>query len=370
MKASVRFEVSGLNQLRLLNTFVKEDIYIKRPDRKSQNLIYFSIDAKDKTRAIEIMEKLGFVYTIIDETNLKRLIKKAIPRLGLPIGIIVMIILSVYASSFLWKIEINGNARVDELTIVRTLRQNEISIGKKICFNADSVEEALLQLDGISAVSAYLVGTTLKIDVIESAEVSPPKMTGDIISLYDAEVTRIIVNSGTAKVKIGDRVPIGATLIEGVEYNTAGEPLMETDAQGEVFGKANFTYSETASLLGGYRRTGNKIKNTVIKFFGFEISKRSEEMPGYESETTITRIGNLFPLYAVTTTYYELEQLPDKTLEELEKEIKDKAINNLIICAGGSEIASTSNSLIISDKIYKITIHIEAEVSIGGKRID
>ncbi len=370
MKASVRFEVVGLNQLRLLNTLVKDGIHIKDPSRRSAKLIRFSVNEKDKSKTISIMEKLGFSYEIVEEKNLSVAIKKVIPRLGTVVGLIAMIVVSIYLSSFLWKIEIIGNSRLDELTIIRALKNGDISVGKRVNFDVSDVEETLLQLDEISAASAELVGTTLKIEIIESAEISPPKQKGDIVSLYDAEITRIVVNSGTAKVKIGDRVPIGSVLIEGIEYNTAGEPLKEADAQGKIYGKVNFTYCEMASLSNGYRRTGKVKSATVIKFFGFNIGKEPKDIPGFESETTVTRIGDILPLYAITTRYYELEQLPEKTPEQLVQEIKDKAVNALVICAGGSEITATANSFNISDKIFKITVHIEAEVSIGGKRID
>ena len=251
MSSLVRFEVCGLNQLKLLNTLLQRGVKFENIKKESQKLIYFSVDDRDKSVTTKILEELCFSYKIVKETNPIKTFKRIIPRLGLAIGLIVMTVLSVYLSSFLWKIEITGNNRIDELSIIRTLKLKN--------FDIDLVEASLRELDEISAVSAELIGTTLKIEVIESAETSPPKQIGDIVSLYDSEVTRIVVNEGTAKVKIGDRIPVGSMLIEGAEYNTAGEFLRKVDAQGSIYGKVNFTYSEIVSLLDNqFFRTENR----------------------------------------------------------------------------------------------------------------
>ncbi|MCH5163662.1 MAG: sporulation protein YqfD [Clostridiales bacterium] len=370
MKSTVEYEVIGLNQLKLINTFKKEGVIIKKLIRQNQKLMTFCISGKDRAKVTALMDSQGFSYAVVNEESFFKSIKNVLPRLGLVAGLLVMIILSVIASNYLWKIEISGNDRVDELTIIRTLGQSGVYVGQRKSFDNKQVEEALMALEDISAVSAQIVGTTLKVDIVESALISPPKQTGDIISLYDAEITRIIVNSGSAKVKIGDRIPIGATLIEGVEYNTEGNPILDVLAQGSVYGKVNFTYSETTSLCGGYIRTGNVTSNTILKLFGLSIGKELQVEGEYEAEKTLTRIGSFFPLYAETTRYYELEKLPDITLEDLKEQVKDKAVNGLIIRAGGSAIVATANATPISGNVYRITVHIEAEVSIGGKRID
>lgn len=367
MKASVTFEAVGLNQLRLINTLVSEGVEIRNLDRKSQKLMLLTVSRKDKVKTLAALDRQGFDVRIVGQKSLLLTAKGALPRLGLLVGLIVMLTLSFFASNYLWKIEVSGNDRVDELTIIRALESSGVSVGQKKNFDKAFIEETLMELDDISAVSAELIGTTLKVDVVESTVVTPPKETGDIVSVYDAEVTRIVVNSGSAKVKIGDKVQVGARLIEGVEYNTEGNPIKEVDAQGTVFGKVNFTYSEVASLFGGFERTGNVTSNTVIMLFGLRIGKDIESQGNCEVEKTVTRIGSFFPLYAETTNYYELRQKPDKTLDELKREITDKAVNNLIINAGSSVIATTANTSLIADNLYKITVHIEAELSIGGR---
>lgn len=367
MKSSVTFEIEGLNQLKLINTLKNEGIALN-VNRQNQKLMIVTVDRKSKAKTIELVDKLGFSYSVTSEKSAVTSLKSALPRLGLVVGLIVMIALSVYATSFLWKIEISGNDRIDELTIIRILKDKGISIGAKKNFTAVEVEDALLKLDDISAVSAEIKGTTLKIDIIESTVISPVKQEGEIVSLYDAEITRIIVNSGSAKVKIGDRIPIGAVLIESAEYDTAGNKIKDVEAQGTVYGKVNFSHSEIVSLSGGYRRTGKFTENTVIVFFGHRIGK---DVPreGCETEKTIARIGSFFPIYAETTKYYEVEKTADLKLEDVKRSVIDKSVNDLIIRAGGSAITTTATTAEIAEKVYKITVHIEAEVSVGGKRI-
>lgn len=369
MKGCVKLELIGLNQVKLLNAFAAKGIAVKELSKASQKSMTIWIPLSRKAEAVELSEKHGFECSVKEERSAKKAFLGLLPRCGLIVGIISMIVVSIIVSRFVWKIEISGNDRVDELTILRTLKQNGISVGREKNFDRRSVEDALLALDEISAVSAEIVGTTLKVNVVESAVVTPSKQKGDIISIYDAEVTRIVVGSGTAKVKIGDRVPMGKVLIEGAEYDTEGNPLFCTDAQGDIFGKVNFTYTEVATTSGGYVRTGKVQKNTVIKFFGLNIGKTKEPDGKFEAQKTVTRLFSIFPLYAETTEYYELEKA-EISLEELTRKTVDKAVSTLIIRAGGSAVSTTFSAVEVAENIYKITVHIEAEVSIGGKRID
>lgn len=370
MTTTVRFEVTGLNQIKLLNTLGREGITVIKLNKYSQKLMCFTVKGKEKTKTINILQKQGFDFTIVSEISSNKTFKLILLRAGLIVGMAATVALSVFASKFLWRIEITGNERVNELTIIRTLKDTGISIGQKKSFDLHVAEEALMNLSDISVASVQVVGTTLRIDIVESSVTTPEKGIGDIVSLFDAEITRITVNSGTSKVKIGDRVPIGSTLIEGVDYDTEGNPLVDVTAQGAVYGKVNFTYSEISSLSGGFVRTGKVIESTVIKLFGLNIGKEKHVDFLYESEKTVTQIGSFFPLYAETTRYFELTPQLEISLDKLSESIKEKAINNLVIKAGGSAIEATVNAVQIVDKVYKVTVHIQAEISIGGRRID
>lgn len=366
---TTRFEVVGLNQLKLLNVFLAESISIYDLDRQSQRLMRFTVKNSYKAKVIAIMDRQCFEYFVLCETGVKKSFFALACRCGILVGIVAVVMLAIFAQTYLWKIEISGNDRIDSLTITRTLSENGISVGKKKSYDSSLVEETLMTLSDVSAVSAQIVGTTLKIEILENAVTTQKEASGEVISLYDAEIVRIIVNSGTATVNIGDRVPIGATLIEGVEYNTEGMPMLEVEAKGQIFGKVNFTYSETVSQF-YTARTGNCQSNTVIKLLGLNIGKQSHNFfESYEIERTVTQIGSFIPLYAETTRYYELNEY-ERSLDELLESVTDRAVNNLVICAGGSPIATTVSYNKIAEGVFRITVHIEAEVSIGGKKID
>ncbi|MBR2971139.1 MAG: sporulation protein YqfD [Clostridia bacterium] len=366
---TTRFEVVGLNQLKLLNVFLAEAITISDLHRQSQRLMRFTVKNSDKAKVIDIMDRQCFEYCILAETGIKKSLFGLARRCGVFIGIVAVIVLAVFAERYLWKIEISGNDRIDDLTITRALEESGISVGSKKNFDSSLVEETIMALSDVSAVSAQIVGTTLKIEVLENAVTTQKEASGEVISLYDAEVVRIIIKSGTPTVNIGDRVPMGATLIEGIEYNTEGLPMLEVEAKGQIFGKVNFTYSETVSQF-YTARTGNSQSNTVIKIFGLNIGKPPENLyEKYEVERTLTQIGSFIPLYAETTRYYELNTY-EVSLDKLLESVRDKAVNNLVICAGGSPITTTMSYKTVAEGVYRITVHIEAEVSIGGKKID
>lgn len=360
---TVKFDVYGLNQLKVLNSFVAENIAVYRLI-KSPKKMSFRVAADRCKRVAEILDAQGLKYDLT-QIRAKDVLKKMLTRTGLAVGVTAMLVLGIIASKFLWKIEISGNERVDDLTIVRLLKENGISVGSKVRYDCKTVERVLMEMPDIAAVSAQLVGTTLKVDVIESTERTPEEPYGDIVSLYDAMVTRIIVTSGSAKVKIGDKVAVGNMLIEGVEYDTEGNPLLSVRAEGQVFGKVNFTFSEIFPAT-ETRRTGKFVKQTDIILFNKRIGRDVEVDFLYEAKKSSTRIGSFLPLYAQTTVYYELENY-ELSLDELIKKAEDKAIDTLVIKAGMSTVEVTSNYKLVAKGLYRINVHIEAEVSIGGK---
>lgn len=364
---TIKFQISGLNQIALINSFRKNHIRILDLSRVNQKLMFVTVSFANKKNAINVIDSLRFRYEIVQEKSVKKVFGNVLRRSGLLIGAIFSFAIIFFARSFLWKIEISGNALLDDLSIIRQLNDFGIKVGNKINYDDDSVVEALMLLDDISAVSAKTIGTTLVINVIERAVTTPKAKSGDVVSIYDAEVVRITVNKGTASVNVGDRVSVGSKLIESVEYNTEGEPIFSVDAQGIIYGNVNFTFSEIVSLY-ETKIDDNPEVFTIINFCGLTFGS----FPSTENNCYIKKIKSkigFLPVYAETIYMYGLKT--DKiSLEELKKKTIDKAVNNLVIKAGGSPITTIASSKQITEDVYKITVHIEAEVSIGGKRID
>ncbi len=361
---AVIFDVNGLNQLRVLNEFVARDIAVfdfRRIDNKHMS---FKVKPEDRGKVCSVLDRQGLAYSV-HMLQPKPVILKALKRIGLLVGALVAVALWIIASGRLWHIEISGNERIDDLTIVRTLKDNGISVGSAMKFDGKKVENILLKMDDVAAVSARLVGTTLQVNIIESAVITPQPGSGDIVSLYDAEVTRIVVTSGSATVKIGEKVPFGKILIEGVEYDTEGNPLFTVPANGTVYGKVNFTFSEIVSTK-ALRRTGKSVTQTAIIFFGKKIGKSEGVEFPHEVKRTLSKVGNFLPIYAESTVYYELEEY-ELELEEMINSARDKAVNTLAINAGTSSIEITSNYTALTKGLYRINVHIEAEISIGGR---
>ncbi len=361
---TVKFDVCGLNQLKILNSLALDDIAVTDFNRCDCKHMSFRVAASKAKKTAELLDRYGMSYSVT-RFEPKKFMRMCLKRIGLPLGVVVMIIIGVIASMRLWKIEISGNERVDDLTIVRALGSSGIKIGSKTSFDTKEVVRVLMDMSEIAAASARLVGTTLKVEVIESTPLTPTAPLGDVVSLYDALVTKIVVTSGSSLVKIGDKVSVGKTLIEGVEYDTEGNPLLNVKAEGKVYGKVNFTFSELMPIT-GTRRTGRKVEKTDIILFGKRIGKEANIDFMHEVQRTTTRIGSFLPLYAEKVSYYELENYT-MSLDELIKSAEDKAVDTLIIKAGTGEVDVTSNCKLVADGLYRVNVHIEAEISIGGK---
>ena len=85
----------------------------------------------------------------------------------------------------------------------------------------------------------YYRGTTLVVEVKEELRIPHINKNneGAIIANYNGIITRIIVESGTAQVKVGDSVHKGDVLIEPYKEYGEGEDkrVQEVEAKGEVY---------------------------------------------------------------------------------------------------------------------------------------
>ena len=148
------------------------------------------------------------------------------------------------------------------------LEQNGIKIGMlKGKINKERlINKIRLERNDISWISANIEGTNLKISLSESdlaPEIDNPNEITNIVADKDGEIAELVVQSGTAKVAVGDFVRKGDILVEGImEGKYTG--LREVPAKAEIYAKIIREKEEVASLL-----QENKIKTRLKQIYAF-----------------------------------------------------------------------------------------------------
>ena len=201
------------------------------------------------------------------------------------------------------------------------------------------INKIRLERNDISWIGIDILGTNLKISISESdlaPEIDNPNEISNIFADKDGEIAQIVVQSGTAKVNVGDKVKKGDLLVEGtIEGKYTG--IREVPAKAEIFAKICHEKEEKTTLLQENEiKTGNKEKKIEIKFNNFKINfnkglskfkkydtivekKKVKFLKNYYLPFEIIKITNLET--NTQTVEYRLEELVNITKQKLEKDL-------------------------------------------------
>lgn len=365
-------EVDGFNQSRLLSELVAAEITARNITRESASKISFEIAKKDGKKTFAILEKLCYNYSVVVRGGLKNASRRWLARAGLIIGLIVFLTLTVLSYGFIWRIDVRGTEKLDPDVVIRQLKSMNVSVGaSKKNVDEKALVKALNAMDEIVESTVEIVGTTVVVSVFESTDYVPRDETepADILSGYDAEITRVNAERGTSMVKAGDRVAKDSVLISGSLFNTEGEEIERVRAQGEVYGKVAFKESCVFSTV-SYKtvRTGRTYKKTDVGIFGLTWrSKVKHGFTSFETVTTEETFSAFLPVRARRTVYYEtaLEQVT-RTEEEVAAEFTAAALEKNVFKTGGTVLRTVHTVEDAGGGTFKLSVYIEAEILIGS----
>lgn len=371
-KDTLRIEIDGLNQPRLISALKNEGICLTNIRLKSSKVMQVDLSKNDSKKAIAIFEKLCYNYSVLDSSGARKTLAQISKRCGLIVGVLIFSTLIGLSRGFIWKVELSGCENIPQQSVYNFLKDQDIAIGKKLS-GVDKIQlkNLLNSLDGVLESTVEIVGTTVKIGIIENTDFVnfPDGEIKDILSNYDAEITKIVTHQGTALVARGQRVFKGTPLIGAYRVNQNEEKL-PIAAKGEVYGNVMITKSVTfAASEYKVRRTGKTYKSTVLKLFGLQIGKPKNPFEQWESEKKdMYAFENTFlPIIASSETFYETTcELIQHDVGAKAEEIRTQAVLDNVINCGGSEISTTTTLNQISENIYKLNIFMQAEMKLNG----
>lgn len=298
---TLRIEIDG-QQSRILNILREQDIKLSNIESVSAAKMRVNIPKKYAKKTFAILDKLCYNYTVVQSFGLSRMFSWWLSRVGLILGLVCFSVLLALSNGFIWRINIDTGEKVSKDAIIKTLKTHNIFVGgTKNNIDKRYLRGVLNSIDNVLECSIELKGNTLNIKIIESTDYLAPdndNTQSDMVSNYDAIVTKVVVNSGTANVQIGDKIAKGHTLISGYTLNSAGEKISECKAKGKVYGTVIFSKSKIFSTTEyKYVLTGKKKTSTSINLFGWTIKGKAVGFNSCVSETKsgYTANGLFFP---------------------------------------------------------------------------
>lgn len=310
------------------------------------------------------------------------------------------ILFLLFMSTFVWKIEIDGNIRCSDEEIRRFLKTIDVSEGKsKKDISCEKIVELMRKnFEDVIWVSASMDGVELKIEVKENMDRvyeeetkdSPPM---DIVAEKDGMITSIITSKGKPMVKAGDVVQKGDILVSG-SIEILNDAMEVTGyqyqvAEADIYVQTEYAYEEQMEHSYEILEPTGKKKYQVwvetdkkIQFIGnlkngYKYYKISE----YQNKLTL---GEIVPLpwkmglkiveecRKKTQTYTE-EEVRAKLSEEFHRFCQDlekkgvQILKNDVKIYCGVERTSAKGILVLEEKIGETIAGERYEINENGK---
>lgn len=368
MRSGLLLSVEGYNQLRLLNALTAGGIAIFEFSRETNAQCNFWVSKKDALKTFAILNELCYTYRVAQERSVKSFCKTVARRAGLLAAVACLTACILFLRGFLWRVEIYGCDAVPQKTVARVLEENGVKVGGKRTFNAQAVEAAVRGIEGIRLASVRRSGTTVRVEVFESEEVAPPltSSTTDILSAFDATVTRVVTREGTALVSPGSHVAAGTPLIGAYRTSAEGEQV-PSNASGIVYGVVTHTVSVTVSEDRYERVPVGTKRRTVLRVFGLSIGK---PLKGGGGRTVSSREKKLNVFLPITVVHQRAVSFEDRLVHEsvdalAEKEAQKALVSfvSTVVSTGFTEHHTVRD---IGGGRFRVHVFIEAETVIGG----
>lgn len=328
--------VEGFFIERFLNICRTKKILLQDLHRENSTYIKTKILKSDFKEVASIAKKTKCKIKIEKKSGMPFVINKYRKRKIFAVAIVVIAIFIFVLTKFIWNIEVIGNENLSKDEIINLVNDYGIKMGKlKNGIDTEKISNSIrLERKDLSWIGITIKGTNAIItieEVTEAPEIIDKNEICNIVASKDSTISKLVVQSGTARVTVGDEVKEGDLLVEGVmEGEHTG--TRNVHAEADVFGKfycekekkEEFVQNETV-------KTGKEEKKTEICINNFKINL-NKGVSNFENYDTISSNQKLklfsnfyFPIEIKKTTNIELtKQDKTYTAEELEKKIVDE----------------------------------------------
>lgn len=375
LKGCMKINVEGRNLYKFINVLHESNIDCFAQYCRN-NVFYAEIYRSNLKEIQSIAESLDMNLSSFEYDTISSIMIRHRKRFGLIIGVILLISISVYFSEIVMTIEIQGNSAVSDSDIMYALKELNIKQGTFIkdinfpyCEN-----ELMLMVDGISWAGMHITGNRIVVEVteiVDKPEVINERIPCNIVSGKDAYITYTSVYDGQLMHKVGDYVPMGTLLINGVTRDETGHVNLH-HSRGKIIG----TYSETVTFEEDYTteqydNTGKSLTKKYLKLFNFKIplTFRKNSYINYNSEENIKYFkvfGKELPIGIIKNKITEIElnevtfsdeELSQRIMEKIYLYEKNFLSEDITILDRTIETQKKDNSL-----VYNVTYNLEGDI--------
>ena len=275
IKGCIKFSVSGKNLYRFINTLRNQRLNCSNQYCKN-DVYYGEVSVNDFETVRELAEKYDMMLDFYEYETARKKLYRYRHRYGIIIGMILTFISVLYFSNTVMTIEIIGNQKVSDNTVILMLENMGVKKGTFIGnIDFSSCERKLrMRNTDISWVGIRHTGNRLVVEMTEivpAPEIENKKMPCNIISTQNAQITAMSIYNGQIMRGVGDCVRKGDVIVSGVASDNNGHINLR-----HSFGTVTAIYEDTINIHQDFcetvsEKTGKTYKEKYINLFNFKI---------------------------------------------------------------------------------------------------
>lgn len=332
VRGYIDIKIEGGYPEKFINMCTKNEIRLF--SLRKDDLGYYASTFMDCENKLQPLAKKSGVKIFVEKhKGLPYAFLKHKKRFGFYIGAAIFVFIIVYFSGFVWRIEVNGNDKIDTKEILYALSDCGVTPGVKIgTFNTKQVEQdVIMEIPELSWLHINLDGNVAKIEVGERTnkpEIVADNIPCNINASSDAQIVNIQVYEGTTSLKPNDTVQEGEIVVSGVIEEPKTMITRYVHARANIVARTNHELSVSIPFNSSTMKDTGKIKNIyTFDFLNVHIPLYFNTPSGnYRRlvyKNPIILFGTELPIGTTTTSFVEYNKTP-KILTKKEAEEKAK----------------------------------------------
>lgn len=344
----INIKIEGYFVEKFINKCMSENILFWNVKRERSTIIYMNVGIKDFKRLCRIAKECKCKIKINEKKGIPFLLNKYRKRKIFAILMVIMCVLLVGMSRFVWKVDIEGLDKINKGEITALLEENGLKVGKlkSMIDTKEIINDIRLKREDISWIGITINGTNAVVKVVKAD--SKPEIINEedycnIVATKDGQIVKVSAQNGIPAVKQDDIVTKGDILIAGwIDGKYTGTRYVH--AEGEVKAKVWYTESEKMALNQVVEeQNGNTEEKYKIKINNFTINlyKTLSKFEKYDTIETCNQVkifSNFYlpiELVKITNTEkieknitYGIEEAKQICIEKASKKIEENLQNN------------------------------------------
>lgn len=330
IRGVVVVQIEGYFTERFINLCKINNIKIWDVRNIVNGVIRFKIDIGEFKKLKPIAKKTKCKVTIKEKEGLYFTFYKYRKRKIFALLTIVLLIISILFSTFIWKIEITGNTYITNEEIISSLKNSGIYVGRNKTFinKKDVISDMRVAIPDLSWIGIEIDGTKVMVKIVEKTKIDEKNIQqdvcGNIVADKSGIITKIIPENGTALLKAGSYAEEGNILIEGVIYSKLKDPEYVT-AKGIVKINKEYIFSKEYFYDNTIKNYNNKIRYSI----GITIDSK-EYMINYLNKSLkydINKSAMSFSLFGKNISFdlYKFSEYDESIIKKSKEDILEEA---------------------------------------------